>query len=103
MPLHWGTNSFGLPPSGGSWKEYRDGELVKQWKDTDYDYGIVTVEQCRAVCQQTNGCIGIKYKEFDLERRCFLLSGVCLTETLTKRGWDFYVMHKGHAGPSSCI
>merc|ERR1712224_319987 len=29
MPLHWGTNSFGLPPSGGSWKEYRGGELVK--------------------------------------------------------------------------
>jgi hypothetical protein len=90
-PLHWNTNLAGIR-----------GDVAKTWKGVEY--GIVTLRQCRAACQQTNECVGIKWKNGAVVgRRCFLLSGDCYGESVEKTNFfDFYVMHGGHTGKSSC-
>merc|ERR1712032_467401 len=109
FPLQWGSNSFGVLPDGNSWKEYLGGSFVKYWKGLES--GVVKVDQCKAVCQQTYGCVGIKHKAFKtkpgddwhLFGQCYLLSGVCYTEPHDKKSWDFHVIGGGHTGPSACF
>lgn len=91
-PLHWDTNLAGIRA-----------DVAKTWKGVEY--GIVSLRQCRAACQQTNECVGIKFKNGAVVgRRCFLLSGDCYVESAEKEktNFDFYVMHGGHTGKSSC-